>query len=834
MRNLRLALRTLARAPFISLVAILSLALGIGANSAIFSLFNQMLLRPLPVPAPHELVNLGAPGPRQGSTSCNQAGSCDEIFSYPMFRDLEREQASFTGIAAHRIFGANLAYDGHTESVEGTLVSGSYFPVLGIQPAVGRLFATSDDTTPGGHPIVVLSHDYWRRRFQEDPAVLGRTLVVNGHPLTITGVAPRGFQGTTLGSQPSVFVPLTMRGTMEQAFQEPGLDNRRAYWAYLFARLEPGVSIDQARVAVNGIYRAIINDVEAPLQTGMSDQAMAQFRAKEVRLEPGARGQSQVHREARAPLIILFVVTGTVLLIACANIANLLLARGAGRAAEMAVRLSVGASRGQLVRQLLTESVLLSVLGAILGMLVARWTLDVIASLVPSEAAALVAFTLDPAMLAFAGMLAVVTGLVFGLFPALHSTNPELAATLKNQAGQPSGAKAARRFRASLATAQIGLSMALLVPAGLFAMSLANVSRVDLGVKSDHLVVFSIAPLLNGYDTPRTRTLFDRLEAGLAALPGVTDAVYSMVPLLAGSNWNSPVSVEGFEAGPDTNMSVAFNSVGPGFFQAVGMPLVRGREFTPADVEGRPKVAIVNEAFTRRFNLGADAIGTRMRVGRGEGPLDLEIIAVARDAKYSDVKRPVVAQFFTPYRQSESLGFGFFYVRTALEPEQLLTAIPNVVKQLDPNLPVNNLKTMETQIQENVFMDRMISVLSTGFAVLATLLAGIGLYGVLAYTVAQRTREFGLRMALGADGGRVRGMVLRQVAVMAVIGGLVGLAAAVGIGQAAQSLLFEIKGYDPLVLSVSIVVLVVVTLAAGYLPAWRASRIDPMKALRYE
>ena len=834
MRNLRLAFRTLIRTPFVSLVAVLSLALGIGANSAIFSLFNEMLLRPLPVAAPDGLVNLGAPGPKQGSTSCNQAGSCDEIFSYPMFRDLEREQASFTGIAAHRIFGANLAYEGQTESADGTLVSGSYFPVLGIQPAVGRLFATSDDTTPGGHPMVVLSHDYWRRRFQEDPAVLGRALVVNGHALTIIGVAPPGFQGTTLGSQPSVFVPLTMRGAMEQAFEDPGFDNRRVFFAYLFARLKPGVSLDQARVEVNGVYRAIINDVEAPLQTGMSDQTLARFRAKEVTLEPGLRGQSDVRREARAPLIILFVVTGTVLLIACANIANLLLARGSGRAAEMAVRLSVGASRAQLVRQLLTESVLLAALGAVLGMLVAKWTLDLIASLVPAEAAALVVFTLDPAMLAFAGMLAVVTGLVFGLFPALHSTNPELAATLKNQAGQPSGAKAAKRFRATLATAQIALSMALLVPAGLFALSLGNVSRVDLGVKSDHLVAFSVAPILNGYDTPRTRALFDRLEAELAALPGVTDAVYSLVPLLAGSNWNMSVSVEGFEAGPDTNRSVAFNNVGPGFFRAVGMPLVRGREFTPADAEGSPKVVIVNEAFTRRFNLGADAIGKRMRVGRGQGPLDLEIVAVSRDAKYSDVKRPVVAQFFTPYRQSDSMGFGYFYVRTALAPEQLLTAIPNVVKALDPNLPVNNLKTMDAQIRENVFMDRMISVLSTGFALLATLLAAIGLYGVLAYTVAQRTREFGVRMALGADGGRVRGLVLRQVAVMAAIGGLVGLAAALGIGRAAESLLFEIKGYDPRVLALSAAVLGLVTLAAGYLPALRASRIDPMKALRYE
>jgi predicted permease len=833
MRNLRLAVRTLARAPFVSLVAILSLALGLGANSAIFSLFNQILLRPLPVRAPEALVNLGAPGPKPGSTSCNQAGDCDHVFSYPMFRDLERLQTSFTGIAAHRTFGANVASGGQTESGRGILVSGSYFPVLGLQPAVGRLFTPDDDKTPGGHEVAVLSHDYWRRRFQEDPSVLGQTLLVNGHGLTIIGVAPRGFEGTTLGVRPAVFVPLTMRTEM-QVGRGPWVDNRRAYWVYLFARRGPGVSIEGARAALNGVYRNLVNDVEAPLQAGMSDQTLARFREKTVTVAPGARGQSDVHREARAPLLILFAVTGTVLVIACANIANLLLARAAGRSAEMAVRLSVGASRGQLIRQLLTESVLLACLGAAFGVLVAKWTLDAIASLVPPEAAALVAFRLDPAMLGFAAVAALVTGVLFGLFPALHSTNPELAATLKNQAGQPSGAKAAKRFRASLATVQIAMSMALLVPAGLFAKSLLNVSQVDLGLKADHLVTFALNPILNGYDGPRSLALFEQLEDRLSALPGVTSAVFSMVPLLAGDNWNNGVGVEGFQAGPDTNTSAAFNSVGPGFFRTMGMPLMQGREFTRADAAGAPKVVIVNQAFTRKFNLGADAVGKRMKQSQGDGPLDMEIVAVVQDAKYSDVKRPVVAQYFTPYRQSDALGFGYFYLRTALEPEQLLTAVPGVVKALDPNLPVDGLKTMEMQIRENVFLDRMVSVLSTAFALLATLLAAVGLYGVLAYTVAQRTREFGLRMALGADGASVRGLVLRQVGVMAAIGGLVGLAAAVGIGRAAQSMLFEIAGYDPAVLAVSTALLALVTLAAGYLPALRASRIDPMKALRYE
>jgi predicted permease len=834
MRNLRLAIRTLAKTPFVSLVAVLSLALGLGANSAIFSLFNQVLLRPLPVPEPGALANLGAPGPKPGSTSCNQSGDCEQVFSYGMFRDLERVQTSFTGIAAHRVFSANVAFGGQTESGRGILVSGSYFPVLGVQPIAGRLFAPDDDTMPGGHPVVVLSHDYWRRRFEENPSVLGQTLIVNGHGLTVIGVAPRGFEGTTLGVRATVFVPLTMRGEMQPGPSGPRFDNRRVYWAYLFARLKPGVTIEEARSALNGAYRNIIDDVEAPLQQGMSEQTLARFRAKQVTIEPGGRGQSSVHREARAPLLILFAVTGTVLLIACANIANLLLVRGAGRAAEMAVRLSIGAGRGQLVGQLLTESIVLALLGAAFGVLVAKWTLDTIGAIVPAEGAALVAFRLDPAMLGFSAAMALVTGVLFGLFPALHSTNPELAATLKNQAGQPSGARAAKRFRASLATVQIALSLALLAPAGLFVKSLLNVSRVDLGLQPDHLVTFSLNPVLNGYDEPRSRALFEQLEEKLSALPGVQGAVFSMVPLLSGDNWNNDVRVEGFEVGPDTNVNAAFNSVGPGFFRTMGIRVMQGREFTRADGKGAGKVAIVNQAFTRKFNLGTDAIGRRLKQSRGEGPLDTEIVAVVQDAKYSDVKREIPAQYFTPYRQAEGVGFGYFYVRTAIAPEQLLTAVPAVVKALDPNLPIDDLKTMEMQIQENVFLDRMISLLSTAFAALATLLAAIGLYGVLAYTVAQRTREFGLRMALGADGGRVRGLVMRQVGVMALVGGAIGLAAAIAIGQAAGSLLFEISGYDPTVLTIATAMLSVVTFAAGYLPALRASRIDPMKALRYE
>jgi len=828
--NLKLAFRRLFKTPLVSTVAILSLALGIGANAAIYSLFNQTLLRSLPVQRPGELVNFSSPGPKPGSNSCGQAGSCESVFSYPMFRDLERLQTSFTGIAAHVGFGANLAYQGQTTSSDGLLVSGSYFPVLGLHAALGRLFDANDDTNIGNHFVVVLSHAYWTTRLGSHPDVLNQTLMVNGQGMTIIGVAPRGFNSTTLGAEPEVFVPLTMRGLMVPGWR--GFDNRRSYWAYLFARLKPGVSIDQARVAMNGIYRPIINDVEAPLQKGMSDQTMGRFRAKQLVLDPGRRGQSSVHREAKTPLILLFSITGIVLLIACANIANLLLARGAGRATEMAVRLSLGGSRRHLLAQLLTESSVLALLGGIAGLAIARATLSLISTLLPPDATQTLRFELEPSVIAFAGALSIVTGFLFGIFPALHSTRPDLISAIKAQAGQPAGAKAASRFRSTLVTAQIALSMALLIAAGLFIKSLMNVSRVDLGLKIDDVVTFGVSPHLNGYNVQRARSFFERLEQELAALPGVTGVTASMVPLLSGSNWGSSVAVQGFQSGPDTDTHANFNEIGPGYFRTLGIPLMAGREFTAADAAEAPTVAIVNEAFAKKFNLGRDGVGKRMSTGGRQ--LDMEIVGIVQNAKYSEVRQALPPLFFRAYRQSENLSTMNFYVKTSMDPEQVLRSAPAVVARIDPHVPLENLKTMPQQVRENVFMDRMVSTLAAAFAVLATLLAAVGLYGVLAYTVSQRTREIGLRMAFGADATRMRLMILKQVAWMTLVGGAIGVAGAYYLGKAAESLLFELKAHDPTVIGLSIALLSLVAFGAGYIPAHRASRVDPMQALRYE
>lgn len=831
MKKLTLAFRTLFRTPFVTVVAILSLALGIGANAAIYSLFNQMLLRPLPVPQPERLVNLAAPGPQNGPNSCNQAGGCDEVFSYPMFRDLEKANTAFSGLAGHFLFGVNVAMKGQTPiNGQGVFVSGSYFPVLGVRPALGRLLTPNDDQTIGGHYVTVLSHAFWESQLGSNPSVVGQQITINGHSMTILGVAARGFDGTTLGARPQVFVPISMRGVMNPGWT--GFERRNSYWVYVFGRLKPGASLEQGRASLNAAYRPIINDVEAPQQRDMSAKTMAMFKAKQVTMADGRKGQSSMTRESRTPLLLLFSITGIVLLIACANIANLLLARAANRAMEMAVRLSLGATRRQLIAQVLTESVLLAVLGGIVSIVVAHWTLAGITAMLPPEAVQTMQFKLSMAAVWFTAVVSLGTGLLFGIVPALQSTRPDLVTELRNNSGKLSGGRGAARFRTALVTVQIALSMALLISAGLFIKSLRNVSRVDLGIDIENVVTFGISPARSGYDTVRTTALYARVEEELAAIPGVIGVTSSAVQLLSGSNWGQGVSVEGFKKDLDTDDGARFTPVGATYFHVLGVPLLAGRDFTVNDNAGALRVAIVNEAFAKKFNLGTNAVGKRMSVNNDS--LNIVIVGLAKDAKYSEVKDKIPPVFVMPYRQSGRVGSNNFYVRSALPREQILRAIPAVMKKLDPNLPVEDLKTLPQQVSENVFLDRMITTLSASFAILATLLAAVGLYGVLAYSVAQRTREIGVRMALGAAAGAVRVMVLRQVGFMALVGGMIGIAGAIALGRGAQSLLFELRGWDPFVIATSVVVLGLVALGAGLVPAVRASRVDPMQALRYE
>ena len=827
LNDVRFCLRGFARRPLFAVVVVATLALGLGVNASIFSFYEQILLRELRVPAPHELVNFLSPGRKQGSTSCSNIGTCDEIFSYPMFRDLERFDGPFVGIAAHRDLETNLAIDGKTVAGSGLLVSGSYFRLLGLNPAAGRLLDSNDDRVDGEASAVVLSHAYWQSGFAGDPGVVGRELAVNGKTLTIVGVTPPGFAGTNVGSRPQVFVPITFPWRSDSQNHT----DRKLYWTYLFARLKPGVSLEQASAAINEPYRAITNEVDAPLLTGFSEQMMSEFRAKTLVLEPGARGQSTIDTLGRTSLTMLLVSTGLVLLIACVNVANLLLARGSTRVGEIATRASLGASRSRLLQLLLVEVLLLAA-GAVLASLpLTLVALRGVNSLLPGFAQTTFDLDLSAGVIEMTAGLAVVSTLVFGLIPALKLVRLQANPALQAQGVRSTGGKSAARFRATLTTAQIALSMVLLVLAGWFAQSLANVARVDLGFRADSLTVFSIAPDRNGYTRERRSVFFERLVDELGQIPGVTSAAAAAVSLLAGDNWNSSISVEGYAATPGENTNVSTNHVTHDFFRTMQIPLIAGLGFEQGGGADRPKVAIVNERFVERFALGPDAVGKRIATGE-DGALDVQIVGVVRDAKYSEVKQDPPPQLFMPREQATFLGAMTFYVRSELAPGAVRTAVEQVVARQDATLPIMNFRTVAEQARENVFLDRFMGTLAVALAAMATVLAAIGIYGVLSYGVVQRLREIGLRIALGAAPQNVRRMVLKQVAWMALFGIVVGIGLALLLGVAGQALFFGLTPTDPLVPAAAVLALTAVVVTAAYWPARRAALVDPVTALR--
>ncbi len=842
LQDFRYALRSLASRPLVTSVAVLSLALGIGVNTAMFSVFDRLLLRRLPVPAAHQIVNVTSPGPRPGSRSTGDGGRLDAIFSYPLFRDLERLDGDALQMAAHRDFRANLAYRGQTSDAEGLLVSGNYFPALAIRPALGRLLGPDDDRVQGAHPVVVLSHSYWSTRFGADPAVLGGTLVVNGEPMTIVGVGPAGFSGNTMTDRPQVFMPLMMG---ERAFRDAqwnGMTARNNHWLYVFARLRSDLSREQAEALVNVPFTALIKDVEFPaLRSGMGDRDRAEFQQRRIILQDGSRGRDSNRDETKGILLLMFAITGFVLAIACANVANLLLARVADRSMEMSVRLSLGASPARLLRLLLAEALALGIVSAVAALAVGRMTLSGLFATMPADDVAILDFTMSPTVFLFALSLGVATSVLFGLFPAIHGIRSSVRAGLQAESGRTAGSRTANRFRASLATSQIALATALLAVAGLFIVSLVNLARTELGIRRDGLVTFRLSPYLNGYSTAQALVLFDEVAEQLQGLPGVVSVTESTVPLLSNSNWTNNITIEGFDAGPDADTNVSVARVGTDYFRTMGIPLLAGRELTRADAENAPRVAVVNEAFGRKFNFGANVIGKRLAIGAGGNrPLDIEIVGLARDAKYSEIKEPPPPQLFMSYRQPDApgrqggVGPLTFYVRTTSDTNALLGAVLPLVARLDANLPIVNLRTMDDQIWDNTTPQRVLSTLSSSFALVATLLAAIGLYAVLAYGVARRLREIGIRVALGAQPRDVRWLVLAQVARMTLVGGVVGAALAFGLGRLAQGMLFGVEGSNAAIVGAAALVVVVVAVAAGALPARRATTVNPIEALRIE
>ena len=836
MNHLKLALRQLKLRPGLSFVVIAMLALGIGATTAMFSLYHQILLRPMPVPEPDRLVNLTAPGPKPGG-GIQGIGldDRDAQFSYPMFRDLEKGQTGFTGIAAYIDYLANLSFDDRPTSGRIDLVSGSYFDVLNLQPALGRLLGPGDDANVGESAVAVLSYEFWQRALGGEAAVIGKSLSVNGQSLEIVGIAPQGFRGTNIGVRTDVFVPLTLAPTAMAGLVGPTMfDARQGYWIYLFARLKPDVTLARAAAQLNGVYSGVLNDVEAPLLSGeqLPEGTLDRFRARQLEFSPGGQGRSTLASQAEQQSERLLGVTALVLLIVCVNIANLLLARGASRSGEMATRASLGASRGWLVRQLLSESFVLIAIGGMLSLAVAAILIRLIASLLPTGIETGLGPELSTTAMLFAAGASLVTVLVFGLVPALRVSDANPALAMRADAARAGGSRAAMRFRGALTVAQIAFSMLLLVLAGLFTKSLMNVARQDIGMDVESVLSFSVTPRMNAYNPARLAEYYDRLEDALATQPGVLAVGSSGVPLLGTFALRQPLSVEGFDAAPGADTRATLAMVGTDFFGALGIPLRAGRTFTDRDEANSPAVAVVNESFARRFNVAG--VGTRAGFGQTTN-YQFEIVGIVADAKVASVKsefEPVI--YLSRYQIAGSIQAMFYFLRAGVEPDALLAMIPRVAAEIDPDVPITNLQTMTTTINGNVFVDRLLSMLSAGFAALATLLAGIGLYGVLAYNVTQRTRELGLRLALGAPPARLRTMILKQVGVMALIGMGVGLVAAFAVARAAEALLFGLSGRDPLAFVAAFIVLSTVVLAASWVPAWRASRIAPTEALRYQ
>jgi len=681
LQDVRYGVRMLLKSPAFTVVAVLMLALGIGANTAIFSLTYQVLLRALPVRNPEQLVVLRSPGDKPGHTSSD--GDDAASFSYPLYKDLRDRNPAFSGLLARFGVALSVAGQGSTERAVGELVSGNYFQVLGVTPALGRVFSLQDETAPGANPVAVLSYGYWTRHFGRDPAILNKQLTVNGTLLTVVGVARPAFTGVQLGAFTDVFIPITMKPQMTPNWN--GLEDPKDHWVAILGRLKPGFSRPRAQVALQPVYHALLQS-ELPLMK-LSAESQRRFLSRPLLLETGSNGRPILQADARQPLIMLTLMVGLVLLITCANMASLLVARGEARQREIAVRLAVGAARWRLVRQLFTENLLLALLGGAAGLLVASWTLAILVQAMHEGVGALgLESRLDPRVLGFAMGLSLLTAVVFGLAPALRATRTDLHSTLKNLGGSLSHHLSSVRLREALIVGQVALTAVLLTAAGLFTRSLLNLKNTNLGLRTDHVVEFTIAPELNRYSPPRAIAFVDRLRQSIATLPGVTSVSAASIPILSNSDWGSSVTIEGYTARENEDMHVWRNDVGPNYFATMKTPLLSGREFRDSDNAGTAKVAIVNATFLRRFLPGRNPLGLHIRTGPGNAKPNVEIVGVVKDSKHSDPRDPIRPFVYEPYTQDPTFGRATLYVRTVGDPSAMNATLRKTVQSLDPNL----------------------------------------------------------------------------------------------------------------------------------------------------
>ena len=838
--DIRYAIRGFRRTPLFTAIAVVSLAFGIGANTAVFSLLDQVMLRLLPVKQPEQLVLLTTRGSHYGS---NWGGNA---ISYPMYSDFRSHNQVFSGMFCRFPFDVSLGYGNHTERVGAELVSGSYFPVLGVTAALGRTFTPEQDRTPGGEPFAVLSYSFWQTRFSSDRNILGKTLVVNGHDMTVIGIAQPGFDGVELGHSTKVFSPIMMKAQMTPFWD--GMKDRRQRWVNAFGRLKLGVSVQQAKASLQPFMHSMLEmEVKEPAFRNASSYTKQQFLKSWMDLLPGSQGRSYLREQLSTPLWVLMGITGAVLLLACANLANLLLARATTREREIAIRFAIGASRRRIIRQFLIESLLLSAFGAIIGLLVAFWADRLLLmAYLPADSAGDLTISAAPdvRILAFTLITMLLTALIFGLVPALRGSRSDVAPTLKDQAGAVVGGNNVL-FRKVLVGVQVTLSLLLLIAAALFLRTLTNLRRLGPGFPVERLVGFNLDPSANDYSGERAKLFYKTLTGDLESVPGVRSVGLASMRILEGDEWDSSVTVEGYSAKPGQSPEPFMNSISPNYFATMGIPIVMGRDFTVKDAQRikhgpdkddtSPATIMINEAFARKFFAGRNPIGLHIGFGSDPGTkTDMEIIGLVKDVKYTNLRDQIPVQAFIPYLADEHVGGMTVYLRTTADPRQIMSIVRQKVRRLDPNIPIFDMRTTEQQLDLSLRTERLVASLSTVFGFLATLLAVIGLYGVMAYMVARRTREIGIRMALGAVQGNVIWMVMREVLLVIAAGVVIGIPLAIGLSQLVRSQLYGLSPHDPITLAAAALVLAIVACLAGFVPAYRASRIDPTRALRYE
>ena len=833
--DFRYGLRLLRKSPGFTVVAVLTLALGIGANTAIYTLLDQALLRSLPVKEPNRLVLLRFSGRDSGST--HSRGDSQIVFSYPMYRDLRDHNSVFSGLIATSWAQVGVQWHNQPELGDAELVSGNYFDALGVQPAMGRLFVASDDVAQEANPVVVLSFNYWQRRFGADPKIVNQSISINGHPFTVIGVSQPGFHSVVGGDNPAVFVPMMMKPEITPGWND--LDERRSKWLNIVGRLKPEVTREQAQSEIDPLWHSIRAE-ELKLMGHSSPTFRDAFLTNSHLLLDDSSKGVPVHSTVPATLLIVMGMAVLMALMSCTNVAGLLLVRVARRTREISVRYALGAQRRRLMQQLLAEGTLLGFAGGVFGIALAPQIAALLIRTAWARDASHLAFTSHPDLriLAFNFGLALFVSVLFSLVPAFQYRRPDVTQALKQQSSVIAGGPASLR-RASV-VAQIGLSLLLLVGAGLFVRTLHNLKTLDVGFITDHLVTFTVDPKLAGYQENQAIALYQQILDKLAGMPGVRSSAATNDPELADTNWGYNITLAGYQPTEDEDTNVEWARVSAGYLSTMKMSLLAGREIEQQDFVGAHKVAVVNETFARRyFARPQDALGHYFCSGAGDVKPDIEIVGVVKDAKHTGVRENVRRTVFTPYLQAQELEaitrLGMtFYVRTWQDPEAAESTIRAGMQSLDSNLVLDNFRTLQEQIDESLTDERVITLLATSFGVLAALMAAIGIYGVLAYATAQRTREIGIRIAMGAARIEVIRMVLFDVARLAAIGIAAGLPLSLLLAHAVRSQLFGVSNYDPLTICAVCGVILVVAFAAAALPARRAANVDPMVALRYE